>query len=146
MCRFNLKSCKILIFMALFLMTMINGSSSFAADICTDGLKELNSSQGVIQDKGGIWGYLEKSQSLRSESLIGLQMDGKLQRLISIFEELCSEGKIPTASLHNQILSLLGDTRMIFNRDGDRRKKEPFMKKLKGLNKKIDKLLAKLPR
>ena len=146
MCRFNLKSCKILIFMALFLMTMINGSSSFAADICTDGLKELNSSQGVIQDKGGIWGYLEKSQSLRSESLIGLQMDGKLQRLISIFEELCSEGKIPTASLHNQILSLLGDTRMIFNRDGDRRKKEPFMKKLKKLNKKIDKLLAKLPR
>ena len=146
MCRFNLKSCKFLIFMALFLMTMINGSSSFAADICTDGLKELNSSQGVIQDKGGIWGYLEKSQSLRSESLIGLQIDGKLQRLISIFEDLCSEGKIPTASLHSQILNLLGDARMIFNRDGDRRKKEPFMKNLKELNKKIDKLLAKLPR
>ena len=146
MCSFNLKSCKSLIFLALFLMTLINGSYSFAADICTDGLKELNGSQGVIQDKGGIWGYLEKSQSLRSESLIGLQMDGKLQRLISIFEELCSEGKIPTASLHSQILSLLGDARMIFNRDGDRRKKEPFMKKLKELNKKIDKLLAKLPR
>jgi len=146
MCRFNLKSCKSLIFVALFLMTLINGSNSFAANICTDGLKELNSSQGIIQDKGGVWGYLEKSQSLRSESLIGLQMDGKLQRLISIFEELCSEGKIPTASLHSQILSLLGDARMIFNRDGDRRKKEPFMKKLKKLNKKIDKLLAKLPR
>ena len=146
MCSFNLKSCKSLIFVALFLMTFINGTNSFAANICTDGLKELNGSQGIIQDKGGIWGYLEKSQSLRSESLIGLQMDGKLQRLISIFEELCSEGKIPTASLHNQILSLLGDTRMIFNRDGDRRKKEPFMKNLKKLNKKIDKLLAKLPR
>ena len=70
MCRFNLKSCKILIFMALFLMTMINGSSSFAADICTDGLKELNSSQGVIQDKGGIWGYLEKSQSYDQSLLL----------------------------------------------------------------------------
>ena len=146
MFSFNLKSCKSLIFVALFLMTVINGSNSFAANICTDGLKELNSSQGVIHDKGGIWGYLEKSQSLRSESLTGLQMDGKLQRLISIFEDLCSEGKIPTASLHNQILSLLGDTRMIFNRDGDQRKKEPFMKNLKELNKKIDKLLAKLPR
>ena len=131
MCSFNLKSCKNLIFVALFLMTLINGSNSFAANICTDGLKELNSSQGVIQDKGGIWGYLEKSQSLRSESLIGLQIDGKLQRLISIFEELCSEGKIPTASLHSQILSLLGDTRMIFNRDGDRRKKEKFILVLK---------------
>tara|TARA_B100000686_G_C16372576_1_gene753325 strand:- start:151 stop:591 length:441 start_codon:yes stop_codon:yes gene_type:complete len=146
MCRFNLKSCKNLIFLAFFLMVLINENNSFAANICTDGLKELNSSQGVIQDKGGVWGYLEKSQSLRSESLTGLQMDGKLQRLISIFEELCSEGKIPTASLHSQILSLLGDARMIFNRDGDRRKKEPFMKKLKELNKKIDKLLAKLPR
>ena len=146
MFSFNLKSCKSLLLVALFLMTLINGSKCFAADICTDGLQELHSSQGVIQDKGGIWGYLEKSQSLRSESLTGLQMDGKLQRLISIFEDLCSEGKIPTASLHSQILSLLGDTRMIFNRDGDSRKKEPFMKKLKELNKKIDKLLAKLPR
>ena len=83
---------------------------------------------------------------MRSESLTGLQMDGKLQRLISIFEDLCSEGKIPTASLHSQILSLLGDARMIFNRAGDRRKKEPFIKNLKKLNKKIDQLLAKLPR
>ena len=145
MCGFNLKSCKRLIFLALFIITLINGENGFAATICTDGLKELNGSQGVIQDKGGVWGYLEKSQSLRSESLIGLQLDGKLQRLISIFEELCSEGKIPTASLHSQILSLLGDARMIFYRDGDRRKKEPFMKILKELNKKIDKLLAKLP-
>ena len=32
MCRFNLKTCKSLIFVALFLMTMINGSSSFAAE------------------------------------------------------------------------------------------------------------------
>ena len=145
MCSFHLKSCKRLIFVAIFIMALMNGSNGFAANICTDGLKELNGSQGVIQDKGGIWGYLEKSRSLRSESLIGLQIDGKLQRLISIFENLCSEGKIPTAKLHSQILNLLGETRMVFNRDGDRRKKEQFMKSLKELNKKIDKLLAKLP-
>ena len=42
--------------MALVLMALINGSNGFAANICTDGLKELNSSQGVIQDKGGVWG------------------------------------------------------------------------------------------
>lgn len=145
MCSFHLKSCKRLSLVVIFIMALINGSNGFAANICTDGLKELNGSQGVIQDKGGIWGYLEKSRSLRSESLIGLQIDGKLQRLISIFENLCGEGKIPTAKLHSQILSLLGETRMVFNRDGDRRKKEQFMKILKELNKKIDKLLAKLP-
>ena len=134
-----------LLCLALYAAILIPGKTTFAADICTDGLKELQGSQGVIQDKGGIWGYLEQSASFRSESLVGLQIDGKLQRLISIFENLCSEGKIPTPKLHSQILSLLGDARMIFNRDGDRRKKEQFMKTLKELNKKIDKLLAQLP-
>ena len=123
----------------------IPGKTTFAADICTDGLKELQGSQGVIQDKGGIWGYLEQSKSLSSESLLGLQIDGKLQRLISTFENLCSEGKTPTASLHSQILGLLGDTRMIFNRPGDRRKKEQLMKTLNNLHKKINELLEKLP-
>ena len=140
-----LKSCKKLLFLTLFFIPLINGSTVFAADICTDGLKELNGSQGVIQDKGGVWGYLEQSKSLQSESLIGLHIDGKLQRLISTFETLCSEGKIPTPSLHSQILGLLGDARMIFNRDGDRRKKESFINTLNELNKNIDELLAKLP-
>ena len=134
-----------LIYLALYAAILISGKTTFAADICTDGLKELQGSQGVIQDKGGIWGYLEKSKSLSSESLLGLQIDGKLQRLISTFENLCSEGKIPTARLHSQILSLIGDARMIFNRPGDRRKKEQLMETLNNLHKKINALLAKLP-
>ena len=144
---YNLKSkvCIKLLCLALYAAILIPGKTTFAADICTDGLKELQSSQGVIQDKGGIWGYLEKSKSLSSKSLLGLQIDGKLQRLISTFETLCSEGKIPTASLHSQILSLIGDARMIFNRPGDRRKKEQLMETLNNLHKKINDLLAKLP-
>ena len=145
MCNFNFKR-QGLLFLALFTITLINVENGFTANICKDGLKELNGSQGIIQDKGGVWGYLEKAPSLQSESLIGLQIDGKLQRLISIFENLCSEGKTPTPKLHSLILGLLGDTRMIFNRDGDRRKKEPFLKTLKELNKKIDDLLTKLPK
>ena len=139
------KGLKILIVLALYTLPLTSGSSALAADICTDGLKELQSSQGTIQDKGGIWGYLEKTQSLRSKSLLGLQIDGKLQRLISIFENLCSEGKTPTGSLHSQILGLLGDTRMVFNRSGDRRKKEQLLETLNKLKNNIEKLLAKLP-
>ena len=144
---YNLKS-KVytkLICLALNAAILISGKTTFAADICTDGLKELQGSQGVIQDKGGIWGYLEKSKSLSSESLLGLQIDGKLQRLISTFENLCSEGKIPTASFHSQVLNLIGDARMIFNRPGDRRKKEQLMETLNNLHKKINALLEKLP-
>ena len=136
---------KKLLFSALFVFILIPGNTAFAADICKEGFKELQNSQGVIQDKGGVWGYLEKSKNLRSESILGLQIDGKLQRLISIFENLCSEGKIPTASLHAEIRNLLGDTRMVFNRAGDRRKKEQLMLTLNNLHKKINELLAKLP-
>ena len=134
-----------LLFLALYVLILIPGKPALAADICIDGLKELQGSQGVIQDKGGIWGYLEQSKSLRSESLLGLQIDGKLQRLISTFENLCSEGKLPTASLHSQILGLIGDARMVFNRSGDRRKKEVFLESLKTLHKNINELLEKLP-
>lgn len=139
------KGVKFLLVLALFTFIQTSGNKALAADICTDGLKELQSSQGIIQDKGGIWGYLEKTQSLRSQSLLGLQIDGKLQRLISTFENLCSDGKTPTGSLHSQILNLLGDTRMIFNRDGDDRKKEQLLEMLNNLKKNIEELLAKLP-
>ena len=134
-----------LLCLAIYAVILIPGKTILAADICTDGLKELQGSQGVIQDKGGIWGYLEQTKSLSSESLLGLQIDGKLQRLISIFENLCSEGKIPTGNLHAQILSLYGDARMIFNRPGDRRKKEQLMETLNNLHKNINTLLEKLP-
>ena len=136
---------KNLIVFALYTLLLTSGNNALAADICTDGLKELQGSQGIIQDKGGIWGYLEQSSSLRSESLLGLQIDGKLQRLISTFENLCSEGKTPTGNLHSQILGLLGDARLVFNRSGDRTNKKQLLEKLKNLKNKIEKLLAKLP-
>ena len=136
---------KNLIVLALYTLLLTSGNNALAADICTDGLKELQGSQGIIQDKGGIWGYLEQSSSLRSESLLGLQIDGKLQRLISTFENLCSEGKTPTGNLHSQILGLLGDARLVFNRSGDRRNKEQLIEMLNNLKQNIEKLLAKLP-
>jgi hypothetical protein len=124
---------------------LIQTPKSFAADICKEGLKELHGSQGVIQAKGGIWGYLEKSSALRDNSLLGLQIDGKLQRLIVSFESLCEEGKTPTPKLHGLILGLIGDARMVFNRDADRQPKDKVLEKLNNLNKNIDELLAQLP-
>ena len=139
------KGLKNLLVLALYILLLSCGNKAIAADICTDGLKELQGSQGIIQDKGGIWGYLEQTSSLRSESLLGLQIDGKLQRLISTFENLCSEGKTPTGNLHSQILGLLGDARLVFNRSGDTTNKKQLLEKLNNLKNKIEKLLAKLP-
>ena len=124
---------------------LIQTPKSFAADICNEGLKELRGSQGVIQTKGGIWGYLEQSSALKDKSILGLQIDGKLQRLIVSFEILCEEGKTPTPKLHGLILGLIGETRMMFNRDADRQPKDKVLEKLNNLNKNIDELLAQLP-
>ena len=129
----------------IFGLFLIQTPKTYAADICIDGLIELQGGQGVIQDKGGIWGYLEKSSNLKDNSILGLQIDGKLQRLIASFESLCEEGKTPTPKLHGLILNLLGDARMTFNRDADRQPKEKVLAKLNELNKNIDELLAQLP-
>ena len=118
---------------------------AYSADICIEGLKDLQSGQAGIQSKGGIWGYLEQSSNLKDQSILGLQIDGKLQRLIVSFENLCEEGKTPTPKLHSLILNLIGDARVIFNKDADRQPKEKILEKLNGLNKKIGELLAQLP-
>ena len=55
-----------MIFLALSFF-LIQTPKSFAADICKEGLKELHGSQGVIQAKGGIWGYLEQSSALKDK-------------------------------------------------------------------------------
>jgi len=124
---------------------LIQTPKTYAADICKEGLKDLQNSQGKIQDKGGNWGYLEKSSILRDNSILGLQIDGKLQRLVVSFETLCEEGKAPTSKLYNLILNLMGDARMVFNRDADRLIKENNTILIEGLNKKIEELLAQLP-
>ena len=124
---------------------MFQTPKSSAADICKEGLKELQSSQAVIQNKGGLWGYLEQSSALKDNSILGLQLDGKLQRLIVSFESLCEDGRTPTPKLHGLILGLIGDARMIFNRDADRQDKDKVLEKLNNLNKNIGDLQAQLP-
>jgi hypothetical protein len=143
--RYNRKFLSFIIFLisGLFLIPI---TKTHAANMCIEGLKELQGSQGVIQDKGGIWGYIEKSSNLKDHSILGLQIDGKLQRLIVSFENLCEEGKTPTPKLHGLILGLLGDARMTFNSDADRQPKEKILEKLNALNKGIDELLAQLPK
>ena len=139
----KISTCFLVFFALIFFL--LQTPKIFAADICNEGLKELHGSQGVIQTKGGIWGYLEQSSALKDKSILGLQIDGKLQRLIVSFESLCEEGKTPTPKLHGLISGLIGDTRMMFNRDADRQPKDKVLEKLNNLNKNIDALLAQLP-
>ena len=141
----NWKNFSVFITFLTLVILLFQTPKIYAAGICKEGLKELQNSQGVIQAKGGIWGYLEKSSAMKNNSILGLQIDGKLQRLIVSFEGLCKAGKTPTPKLHGLILGLVGDARMIFNRDADRQAKDKVLEKLNNLNKNIDGLQAQLP-
>ncbi len=134
------------VFVAFFISSffLIQAPKAFAGDICVDGLEELQRSQEVIQNKGGIWGYLEQSSILKDKSILGLQIDGKLQRLTVSFESLCGKGKTPTPKLYNLILNLIGDARIIFNRAADQQDKNKVLERLNDLNKNIDELLVQL--
>ena len=140
----NRRNFSVLILFLTFGLFLTQPPKTYAADICIEGLKDLQNSQGIIQDKGGIWGYLEKSSKLRDNSMLGLQIDGKLQRLVVSFETLCDEGKTPTPKLYNLILNLMGDARMVFNKKADKQPKEKILESLQGLNKKIEELLAQI--
>jgi hypothetical protein len=59
------------------------------ADACHNAAQDLRASFEVTQGRGGIWGYMEQNSALRGDSMIGFQVDGKLQRVIVLFEAQC---------------------------------------------------------
>ena len=87
---------------------------------------------------------MEKSSGLKDKSVLGLQVDGKIRRTVSIFEEMCEDGKTPTLALYKEILDLIGDGRMVFNMKPDRTPPKLILKRITAVNEKATALLAKL--
>jgi len=115
-----------------------------AAEMCKEGKKDLVGSYDVIHSRGGLWGLMEKTAGLKDKSVIGLQADSKMRRTISIFEEMCADGKTPTPALYNEISSLIGDGRMVFNMNPDRTPPKKILTKINEVNAKATALLKKL--
>ncbi len=115
-----------------------------APRICVEGKKELQGSYDVIQGRGGIWGLLETFKSLRDKSVLGLQLDGKLQRTVVIFGTMCQEGKKPTPELFDEILALIGETRAIFNLASGNTPTKKILQTVKDLVQKTDALIGRM--
>lgn len=123
----------------------INGlATASAADICKQGKKDLIGSYNVIQGKGGLWGFMEQTAGLKEKSVVGLQADGKIRRAVSIFEEMCEDGKTPTPALYNEIQDLIGQGRMVFNMNPDRTPPKTILKQITAVNEKTAAFLAKM--
>jgi hypothetical protein len=114
------------------------------ANACQNAAQDLHSSFEVTQGRGGIWGYMEQTSSLRSDSMIGFQVDGKLQRIIVLFEAQCNKAKKPSKKSFQKVDSIISDARMIFNLRPGRNPAKEIMAKIKGLNAKLDKLIKEL--
>lgn len=130
-------------FAGLFILMFLIPSSVFA-DACRDASRSLRASFEVTQGRGGIWGYMEQTSSLRPESTIGFQVDGKLQRIIVIFETQCAKTHVPSKEDYTKIENILGDARMIFNLRPGRNPVKEIMAKIHGLNSDLDKLIKDL--
>ena len=124
--------------------TIYHPATISAAELCKEGKKDLIKSVEIINGKGGLWGIMEKTAGLQDKSVLGLQADGKMRRTVSIFEEMCEDGKTPTPALYNEINDLLGDGRMVFNMNRDRTPPKKILKRIKEVNEKAAALLKKL--
>ena len=90
-------------------------------------------------NRGGLWALMEQTEGLQDKSVLGIQVDGKLARLVGLFETMCEEGeKKPTKQLFSSITNQISSARTTWN---PRSTGEAIVKALNALNKKLDTLL-----
>lgn len=114
------------------------------ADACYNATQNLRASYEVTQGRGGIWGFMEQNSSLRGDSMIGFQVDGKLMRVIVLFETQCHKSKQPSKKSYQKVENILGDARMIFNLRPGRDPVKKILAKINGLNSNLNKLIKEL--
>ena len=111
---------------------------------CEDNARQLRGGFEVTQGRGGIWGYMEKVASLKKDSMLGLQIDGKLQRLVVGFESMCEDGKIPSKKTYDSISERLDQALAINNQNPSRTPGAKLLKQINTLNGNLDKILSTL--
>ena len=127
-----------------FIFLVLLTPSLVLADACRNATQDLNSSVEVTQGRGGLWGFMEQSSALRGDSMIGFQVDGKLKRIIVLFEAQCEKLKAPSKESFQKVETLLGDARMIFNLRPGRDSVKSIMTKINGLHSKLNQLIKEL--
>ena len=108
---------------------------------CKNAVIQLRGDLGVVLNRGGLWALMEQTEGLQDKSVIGMQADGKLARVVGNFETMCEGEKKPTKQLFVGITNLLGNARVIWNPSSSG---EAIMKLITDLNKKLDSLLLKM--
>ena len=130
----------LLALLTLFLM-MVPGVASAEVHPCKNAGIQLRGDLDVVMNRGGLWALMEQTEGLQDKSVVGMQADGKLARVVGNFETMCEGGKKPTKQLFVGITNLLGNARVIWN---PRSSGEAIVKLITDLNKKLDSFLLKM--
>ena len=127
-------------FFLYLVLLILTRPSVLQAHPCENASMQLQGDLGVVINRGGLWSLMEQ-RGLKENSVIGMQADSKLARLVGHFETLCESEKKPTKQLFVTIENLLGEARTIFN---PRSSGEEIFKLVENLVKELDALLAKI--
>jgi hypothetical protein len=102
-------------------------------------MKNMKGDYEVLQANGGIWAYMEKSSALRDKSVLGLQIDSKLQTAVENFRVRCQDAaKKPDSALFNKIMEKIGQARTINNRHPGQTPIEKILTDIEALKKELD--------
>ena len=128
-------------FLPLALLFLAFSATAFSQENhpCKRASKELRGDLDVVMSRGGLWTLMEQTEGLQDKSVLGMQTDGKLARLVGRFETMCKGEKKPTKQLFDRIIKILGEARMVWN---PKSSGEAVVKSITSLNKKLDALLS----
>jgi hypothetical protein len=137
----KIKNFSIKLLLLLILLSLILSSTALSQENhpCKTTSVHLRGDLDVIMSRGGLWALMEQTEGLQDKSVLGIQVDGKLARLVGQFETMCQEGeKKPTKQLFSSITNLIGNARTTWNPGSTG---ETIVKSLNAINKKLDTLL-----
>ena len=128
-------------FLLLTLSSLVFSATAFPQENhpCKRATIQLRGDLDVVLNRGGLWALMEQTEGLQDKSVLGMQTDGKLARLVGQFETMCKGEKKPTKQLFDRIIKILGEARMVWN---PKSSGEAVVKSITSLNKKLDALLS----
>ena len=137
----KIKSLPMKFFLLLTLSSLVFSATAFSQENhpCKRASINLRGDLDVIMNRGGLWALMEQTAGLQDKSVLGMQSDGKLARLVGQFETMCEGDKKPAKQLFDSITNLLGAARAIWN---PKSSGEAIVKSITGLNKKLDSLFS----
>ncbi len=136
----KIKSLSMKFFLLLTLSSLVFSATAFSQENhpCKRATIQLRGDLDVVMNRGGLWALMEQTEGLQDKSVLGMQLDGKLARMVGQFETVCEGKKKPAKQLFDRITKILGEARMVWN---PKSSGEAIVKSITTVNKKLDALL-----